>query len=149
MKHRFVTSITIDATQSQVWRVLADVVCWPEWLPTVRSIEALDGAPLELQRRYRITQPRLRPAVWTVIELQARVVFTWESRSPGVCATARHAIRADAEGKSEVELSVEFSGRLAPVVSWLAGRLTRTYLMREANALKERVESGGLESRPS
>lgn len=62
-------SISIAAPRESVWRVLSAVAAWPEWLPTVTSVQALDGDPLKLGSRYTVRQPKLRPATWVVTEL--------------------------------------------------------------------------------
>lgn len=36
----------IHAPVDRVWAVLADVVSWPRWLPTVTSVQALGSVPL-------------------------------------------------------------------------------------------------------
>jgi hypothetical protein len=40
-------AISIGAPGGSVWRVLAAVVAWPEWLPTVNSVQPLDGSQLK------------------------------------------------------------------------------------------------------
>lgn len=61
--------IDIQAPPDLIWPVLSDVVAWPDWLPTVTSVQPLQGRSLELGSRYTVTQPKLRPATWVVTEL--------------------------------------------------------------------------------
>lgn len=138
----FGTSIAIAAAPSRVWSVVADVERWKEWTSTIRRIERLDGTSLGMGSRVRIEQPKLRPAVWTVTAWEPGVSFTWASRSPGLVATAVHAVEPLQIG-SRVALEVHFSGLLASVVGLLLGRLTREYLGLEAAGLKARCEGAG------
>jgi hypothetical protein len=84
--------------------VLSNIECWPEWTPTVMSIERLDRGTLAVGSRARIRQPKLPPAVWQITELDAGRSFTWVTRSPGVRVTARHWVEAR-EGGSRATLS--------------------------------------------
>lgn len=138
----YTSSISIAANAAPVWQALSDVVRWPEWLPTVTAVEALDAPALATGRRFRIVQPRLRPAVWTVSALNPPLAFAWTSASPGLRVRAEHTVEAVAPGQVRVTLCIAFSGFLAPLVGRLAGPLTREYLDKEAAALKRRVESG-------
>ncbi len=63
---KFSTSITINASQEVVWKVLSDVTHWQEWTPTVTKVEALNTPELKLNNRYKVIQPKLQPAEWTV-----------------------------------------------------------------------------------
>jgi len=137
----FAITTSIAAPPERIWPVLADVVRWPEWLPTVTSVEALDDPALRLGARYRVLQPRLRPAVWTVGVVEPQRRFVWESRQPGVRTVADHVIVPTAAGASTVTLSVTYTGLLGGVVGLLAGRLTRDYIGQEAASLKQRAES--------
>jgi len=137
----FSTTVSIAAPPDRIWPVLADVVRWPEWLPTVTSVEALDEPVLGVGARYRVLQPRLRPAVWTVTVVEPARRFVWESRQPGVHAVADHVVAPTAAGASTVTLSVSYSGLLAGVAGLFFGRLTRDYIGQEAAALKRRAES--------
>jgi hypothetical protein len=136
MNHPSVT-VEIAATTRRVWEVLADIERWPEWTPTVERIEPLDGGPFAVGSRARIRQPRLPRAVWRVTELVAEQAFTWVTRSPGVCITARHWIEPVASG-TRATLSLQFTGMLGPVVAWLTRGLNRRYLALEAQGLSER-----------
>ncbi len=78
-------SVSIAATKESVWRVLASVATWPEWLPTMTSVEPLDSQPLSLGAKYKIIQPKLRPATWVVTILDPPRRFAWESRLLAGC----------------------------------------------------------------
>lgn len=130
----------IEAPRERVWALLADVAHWPDWLPTMTAVQPLGPAALAIGARYRITQPRLKPAVWTVVRLEPLRSFAWESRAPGVRASADHVLSPMPDGSTSVTLQIEFSGPLAVVARVLAGSLTRDYIAREAALLKQRVE---------
>lgn len=134
-------SVAIVAPPSRVWDVLVHVEQWPEWTPTVLAVERLDTGPLSIGSRTRIHQPKLRPAVWQVTELdQAKGVFIWIARSPGITVTAGHCIDRTPLG-SHATLTISFSGVLAPLVRLPMGKLTRQYVQTEAESLKQRSET--------
>jgi len=135
-------SVSIAATRESVWRVLAAVARWPEWTPTVISVEPLDGQSLTLGGTYKIVQPRLRPATWVVTKIEPPRRFAWESRSPGLLVVADHIIEEPLPGRSNVVLRVSFSGLLGAPIGWLVRSITERYLAQEAAALKRRVEGG-------
>jgi hypothetical protein len=136
----FTATALVAASSQHVWPVLADVVRWPEWLPTVTAVEALGSLPLTVGGRYRVLQPKLRPVIWSVVDLEPQTRFSWQSRAPGVRTLANHILSPAAGGSTSVTLQVSFTGPLGWLVGLLAGRLTREYLEREAAALKQRVE---------
>ena len=63
-------SLEIRAPAARAWEVLSDVQSWPAWLPTVERVEAPHAWLLAIGRRYRVAQPKLRPAVWKVTALE-------------------------------------------------------------------------------
>jgi protein-S-isoprenylcysteine O-methyltransferase Ste14 len=136
----FTVTTLITAPPERVWALMADVLRWPEWLPTMTSVEPLHQEALSLGASYRITQPRLRPAIWTVVRLEPLRRFSWESRAPGVRTLADHSVRALPDGTTSVTLQIRFSGPLSALARVLAGSLTREYMAREAAALKQRAE---------
>jgi len=134
-------SITVDirATPQRVWAVLTDVESWPDWTPSVRSVERLDAGPLAVGSRARIRQPKLLPAVWRITNIEKGRSFTWATRSPGLSVTAHHGVEAAPDG-SRATLSIRFDGLLAPLVAWLTHRLNNRYLRLEGAGLKRRSE---------
>ena len=135
----FRTSIEINAPPDHIQAILLDVERWPEWTASTTSVRRIDQGPFVLGSRARVQQPKLRPAVWEVTELNDRK-FTWVTRSPGVQITAGHLVEPTRVG-SRVTLSLKFSGLLAPLVGWLYGRSTRNYVRMEAEGLRQRAET--------
>src|SRR5690349_973004 len=109
MSRQFETSRHVDAPPGRVWEVMVDVARWPEWTPTVESVEVADGRPLHLGSSAEVRQPRLPRARWTVSELVDGRSFTWEATGPGLRTVARHEVLPSGAG-SEVRLSIEQQG---------------------------------------
>jgi uncharacterized membrane protein len=133
-------SISIAAPRESVWRVLAAVAAWPEWLPTVSNVQPLDGEPLKIGSRYTVRQPGLRPATWVVTELEPPRCFAWHARSPGLLMMAAHAIDEAPGGGCRVALRFSFTGVLGAPIGWLFRSTTKEYLAREVASLKVTVE---------
>ena len=135
----FSISVDIRAAPQRVWALISDIEGWPDWTPTVKSVERLDAGPLAVGSRARIRQPKLLPAVWQITSLENGSAFTWVTRSPGVSVTAHHSVEATTDG-SRATLSLRFGGLLGPLVGWLTRRLNDRYLGLEAAGLKRRSE---------
>jgi uncharacterized membrane protein len=138
-RNAFSVAVNIDAPPDQVFAVLCDVERWPEWTPTMTSVQRLDQGPFAVGSSAQIRQPKLRPTVWMVTELEAQN-FTWIARAPGLRMKAGHLVERQRAG-SRVQLSFEISGFLGPVVSRLYGGLIKEYVTTESRRLKQRVES--------
>jgi uncharacterized membrane protein len=133
-------SVSIAAPAESVWHVLAAVVAWPQWLPTVTSVQALDGDPLAVGSRYVVRQPELRPTTWRVTERQPPRRFVWQARSPGLLMIAEHNIEESSRGSCRVTLRYSFSGLLGPLVGRLSRSITERYLSQEVASLKLKAE---------
>ena len=137
----FHISVDIAASPERVWTVMSDAARWPEWTPTVTSIELLDPGPWKVGSRARIRQPKLPPAVWRMTEFNQGTGFTWITGGPFVRVTARHWIESLPAG-SRATLSIRFSGLFGALAARLTRNLNETYLALEAQGLKARSESG-------
>jgi uncharacterized membrane protein len=133
--------IEIAAPREKVWTVMTDVARWPEWTASVTSVELLDKAPLVVGSRARIRQPRLPVVVWTVTAIEAERYFEWRNVAPGVTSVAGHRVEATRTDGARVILSFGWSGRLAPLIRLLYGRLSRRYVGTEAEGLKRHCEA--------
>jgi uncharacterized membrane protein len=136
----FEASLRLDASATRVWQEMADVVSWPQWMTTFTCVEAWDGRELEPGRRFKVFQPKLRPALWTVTRLSPTSGFTWESRSPGISMTAHHLIEPGSDGTT-LRLEFCFDGLLSPVVARFWGKLVQGYLQRECAAYRDRIQT--------
>jgi hypothetical protein len=136
----FSVAVNINAPPQRVLAVLCDVERWPEWTSTVTHVQRLDRGPFAVGSSARVLQPKLRPAVWQVTELDANCSFTWVTRAPGVRMTAGHYVEAQGDG-SRAALSFEISGLLGPIISRLYRGLIQQYVATEASGLKRRSET--------
>jgi hypothetical protein len=119
-------------TPDRLWRLASDVERWGERLPTVTSVTRLGGAgPVGVGDRFAMRQPGLPKAVWEVTEWVEGRRFTWVSTAPGVRSEAAHAVAADGDG-ARLELSLDWTGPLAPVLRLLVGRKAQRYVDTEA-----------------
>ena len=103
----------IDAPVAAVWRLTTDVTDWPSYMPTMRSVELLDG-PLRIGARAKIKQPGQPTAVWQVTTFEPGRQFAWESRRRGMTMVGRHRMTPDGDGTRNI-LTLEMTGALAPV----------------------------------
>jgi uncharacterized membrane protein len=133
-------AVSINAPPHKVFALLCDVERWPEWTPTMISVQRLDNGPFAVGTSVRIRQPKLLPAVWRVTELKERSHFTWVTRAPGLLMRAGHVVKPEGAG-ARVELSFEISGLMAPLLSRLYGGLIAEYITTESQKLKIRSES--------
>ena len=138
MSTLFRTTRHIDSPTQPIVDVLFDVAHWPDWTPTVDSVERLDDGPLRVGSRAKVRQPRLPRAEWEVTEVVDGRSFTWEATGPGLRTIARHEVVPDGDG-SLVTLSIEQTGPMGPVASLVWRGLTQRYIAREAERLDERV----------
>ena len=135
------TSITINANQEAVWKVLSDVSRWSEWTPTVAKVEALNTPELKLGNHYKVTQPKLQPAEWIVTVLTPPSSFTWESKSTGMHMVAEHILKAKGGDQTELTLTFAFHGWLGKLIGAIYGKMSSDYIQTEAQSLKKRVEN--------
>jgi uncharacterized membrane protein len=137
---QYSTSITINASQENIWKILSDVAHWQEWTPTVTKVEVLNTPELKLGNRYKVYQPKLQPAVWTVTVLTAPSKFTWESKTPGMHMIAEHNVSAIGTNQAEATLKFAFQGFLGEIIGKLYRNTVESYIATEAQSLKKKVE---------
>ncbi|WBB72070.1 SRPBCC family protein [Micromonospora sp. WMMD1128] len=137
---RFVETVEIAADVDRVWAVQTDVESWPEWTPSVSAARRLEPGPLVLGSTVRLSQPRLRPAIWRVTEIDPPYAFVWESASPGVRSRGEHRLVRLDDRRTRVELALVQTGPLAGLVGLFGGATMRRYLRQEADGLRRRCE---------
>lgn len=138
-------TLTAQATSSapveQLWGAVSDPTAWPDVLPTFTSvIPAGDSSnPLGPASRFDVRQPGLPRATYEVTQWVPGSSFTWVARSPGILTTATHLVSERAEG-SQVHLSIEWTGVLAPLVRLLLRRRAAQMIALEATTLARVAE---------
>ena len=137
---RIVERVVTAARPEVVWRVLADVEHWRDWTPTVTEIKPVDNTPMKPAARYRVVQPKLRPAIYEVTEYVPTQRFKWEQKLPGGALIADHRITSR-DGATEVELSFESQGLLGHIAATLFSKMIAQYVATEAQSLKTYCDS--------
>ena len=146
---RYEASASIRASVESIWPVLSDVLHWNGWTPTILQVEALDGDEIAQGRRFRVHQPRLRPAIWRVTSVEPPTRFTWEARAIGMRMTADHVLARTAPGGTDLTLAFSFAGPLGGLVGRMTGRLVQSYLDTEATSLRRCSEGSAPETSTS
>jgi hypothetical protein len=129
------------ARPSTVWRILADVTHWPNWTPTVVEIRPLSSSGLMVGARYRVVQPKLRPAVYEVTVYVPNKAFTWAQKLSGGTMVADHRLLSPRGDATQVELSFTSKGLLANLICTMFSRVISDYVATEAKSLKNRCDS--------
>jgi hypothetical protein len=141
---KFETTIDIDAAAPKVWSVLADVVRWPDWTPTMNEVRLVgpggEGAHLGSASSAEIRQPKLPRAVWKVTEFEDGHRFAWAAGGPGVHTVGDHVVEPLDADRCRVRLGIETTGALSRPFWLFAGSLTRRYVTLEADSLKRHCE---------
>jgi uncharacterized membrane protein len=132
-------TLPIHAGADVVWSLTEDVEAWPSTTPTMTSVERLDDGPLRVGSRARIKQPRLRPRVWTVTELEAPRRFAWQAKLGTVTMTGGHTIEPTAEGCRNT-LTLELSGPGSRLLGVLGGRSLAAALRTENEGFRRAAE---------
>ena len=135
----FQKTVDIAAPSERVWKVMIDVERWPEWTKSMETIRRLEGGPFAIGSSAWISQPKLRPAVWTVTQFDAGRSFTWSANGPGFRVFGSHVVEPTESG-SRVTLSIRFEGLLGGIVGRLLRKLNVEYMEMEAVGLKRRSE---------
>ena len=132
-------TIRIAAPPDRVWDVWMNVEHWADWTASITSIQRLDAGPLAVGSRVRILQPKLRPAVWSVTQLDVCRNFTWRSGIPGLNVFGSHMVEPEGQG-SLVTLTVEFKGLFGRLAARAFRKLNEEYVGMEAAGLKRQCE---------
>jgi len=137
---KFQTEIDIDATPDAVWQVLSDVESWPKWTASMTSIQLLQQGDLKVGSTAKVTQPKLKPAVYTVTECEPGKSFVWSMKAAGVTVRGGHYVVDRGEGKTRMTLTIDQSGALSGLIGMLFGKRAREYVQMEAEGFKKAAE---------
>lgn len=137
---RFDHSSTIQASPERVWQVFSDVERWPQWTPTVDSVERLDAGRIHIGAKTRIRQPKLPVAIWEVTDLKEGEYFEWMSKAPGIKTIGGHRVISTPEG-TVATATIIHEGPIGWIFGKLYAKLTKSYIATETEKLKQISES--------
>lgn len=127
------------APAERVWALTEDLESWPTLTPTMTSVQRLDAGALRVGSTARVTQPRQRPATWTVTTLEPPRQLTWEAAALGTRLVAGHHVEP-VDGGCRTTLTLDLEGGTAPVLSRLAGGTLRSALATENDGFRRAAE---------
>ena len=132
----FETSVLIPAEPDAVWRVLSDVVHWPQWTPTVLTVEPIGSHELTVGSQFRVHQPKLRPAIWTVTVVEPPLRFIWLSHAMGfVVLVGDHVLDSMPNHCSRLTLKFGFGGFMSSIIGRMSRSLVEKSIALEAESL--------------
>jgi uncharacterized membrane protein len=130
----------VDAPIGTVWESLRAVELWPQWMPTVTSVEPREPGDHGVGASFRVRQPRLPATTWIITEWDEAQGFTWRARGLGLVTIGDHRIREEGD-RTRARLSIDWSGPLAGVARVMYRRVAQVYLNRELRALRLRAQA--------
>jgi hypothetical protein len=136
-----VERVVIHASPAAIWQVLVDVERWPTWTPTVLNVEPLTRDGFRVGAKYRVTQPKLKPAIYEVTERVPHQAFTWVQKAPGATLVADHRLTAFDGSGTEVELSFATEGLLGAILGGMYSKRIAELVKTEAKSLKTHCET--------
>ncbi|HKD98215.1 MAG TPA: SRPBCC family protein [Micromonosporaceae bacterium] len=137
----FTEHITTSASRDDAWAALTDVTDWPRWTTSMREVRPLGADAISVGNKFRVTQPGLPRAVWTVSEVRPGEAWLWSNSSPGMRSVAFHRLETNPDGTVEIAIGIRLTGLLAGLIGTLITGKTRRYLKLEAAGLKAASES--------
>lgn len=134
-------SIKINAPISRVWDLTTDIDRLPEVTPTIERVGRLTPGELEVGDQFKLWQPDLMAAVWTVTEVDPkRHVFAWKRKLGLSTLTATHRLNREKKGCSSV-LSLDVTGLGSGLVERAMRSRAERSLEAENQAIKTASES--------
>ncbi len=137
---RWERSIDINATPARVWQIMSDVKNWPEWTPSIESVEAAPDT-LSVGSQATVKAKGTPTATWTVTEVNPGQNFTWVTSVRGSRTVGEHIIQPNGEGKSRVTLAIEVKGLMGAIFKPMINKVITGNLELESNGLKQRSEA--------
>ena len=112
----FATTIVINASPPAVWSILIDLARYPDWNPTVSSVEGRIATGERVTLRARINPGRAFPLTVAVVEPNRRMV--WRGGMPLGLFTGERVFSLTPKSDGAVEFSMReaFTGLLAPLI---------------------------------
>ena len=125
-------TVQIAAPLDVVWAATANVTAWPDWTPTITSVQPLSGGRVGVGGRYLLKQPMQAKAIWEVTGFDEGKRFVWERRGAFLRFRATHQLEPVNDGTRNT-LILEAYGPCATLM-WPLIRPTAARALAEENA---------------
>ena len=134
-------SITINASAKRVWDITTDIDNLPNVTPTIERVGRMTPGELDVGDQFKLWQPDLMAAVWTVTEVDHKNrVFSWKRKLGLSTITATHRVKKAKKGcVNELELTV--SGVGSSLVERAMKKRSLAGLEKENRGIKAAAES--------
>lgn len=129
----------VAADVQRVWSLTTDVERWPSLTPTISEVTRLDDGPLRVGSAARLSQPRLRPATWTVTTLAPPHRFVWETGGRRLRMLAEHVVEAEGAGCRNT-LRLRLEGPAAVALGGVGRPVVRQALATENDGFRRAAE---------
>ena len=139
------TEIEIEATPATVWQALTDFQSYPDWNPSIRSIEGIPsrGEKLKVFFNPESSIFRMRFTV-ELVTCEPEKEFRWIGRllfAPLFAGDHYLIIEPIGPNRSKLIHGERFSGLLKPIVWFLLAKLNTMAFTAMNHALKDYVET--------
>jgi carbon monoxide dehydrogenase subunit G len=137
---RFESSIEINAPTGKLWTLIDRLEEWPQWMPSIKSIERISRGPLGIGSQLAVTANVSRLTVkllMTIVEFVPERSVVMKGRALGTNLTRFYTLEP-VNDRTRVTVGGEVSG----VLALLARRGGQAVSEEIAWAAKKRVESG-------
>ena len=113
----FFTTILIDAPASRVWGILTDLASWPTWNTTVDKVDGSAALGNTITVYAKASPGRAFPL--KVSEFTSPNRMVWRGGMPlGLfTGTRTYVLAQQPDGKLKFEMTEEFSGLMAPLIT--------------------------------
>ena len=133
-------SVVIQVPVEKVWEAYVGLDGWLQWNHHMREVKLLEGAPLDVGKRARITLKTGISSEWEVTELTPGKSFTWASQVvPGLRLDFAHGV-LPADGGARAVLRIQSSGPVAALAAPVLGLVYSRNLVHALDNLKRLLE---------
>ena len=133
-------SIEIKATPARVWEVLSNVARWPEWTPSILTVEHV-SEPFGNGSTATVHPLGNPTSVYTVTRWEPGHGFDWETKVRGTTAIGGHWVEPAGDGRSVATLTLDIPGVIGTLFKPMLSRGILRNLDMEINGLKKRSEA--------
>jgi carbon monoxide dehydrogenase subunit G len=135
---KFSASVEINSTPEKAWSLINDVEEWPKWIPSLKKIEKVTEAPMDVGSRVLVVARSLITVnlLMTITEFVPGRSVVMEGKVLGVKMKRYYEMEPVAQNKAKLTAGGEVSGLLAFLVRRGGQKLSEEIVQ----ALKKKVE---------